>query len=157
MIINFSRKSPVITSTLMKDYVFFDTHTQKYIKPIPQVFHVCSTQGLKSSFLCPSGSIFNQRHFVCDWWYDFICEQALELYSLNDALNDPNSSTDPTVTPSSNDDNADRYNQLPLAPVQFNSISTGSNIDLSLASSGYTNNLRDEANLIYEDYNNGKM
>ncbi|XP_058804174.1 GATA zinc finger domain-containing protein 14-like [Phymastichus coffea] len=118
-----------------------------------QVFHVCSTQGLKSSFLCPSGSIFNQRHFVCDWWYDFICEQALELYSLNDALNDPNSSTDPPL-PSTSDDITDRYNQLPLTPIQFNSIAAGSNADLSLASSGYTNNLRDETNLIYEDYNN---
>ncbi|XP_066581994.1 1-phosphatidylinositol 3-phosphate 5-kinase-like [Prorops nasuta] len=52
-----------------------------------QVFHVCNTGGVKASFLCPSGSIFNQKYFVCDWWYDFECDNALELYSLNDKLN----------------------------------------------------------------------
>ncbi|KAJ8678722.1 hypothetical protein QAD02_014509 [Eretmocerus hayati] len=113
-----------------------------------QVFHVCSTQGSKSSFLCPSGSVFNQRHFVCDWWYDFECERALELYSLNDALNDVSSNSD--------DDRTDPAQQeSPGAPLQSNSIDTGRsgvNSDLSLASSGYANNLRDESNLIYEDY-----
>ncbi|XP_014227678.1 bromodomain-containing protein DDB_G0280777-like [Trichogramma pretiosum] len=127
-----------------------------------QVFHVCSTQGSKSSFLCPSGSIFNQRHFVCDWWYDFVCDHALDLYSLNDALNDRtgpepqrtrNRATSPsppqaTSTTERSRDHQDRYS---LAPLQSNSLS-GGNHDLSLASSGYTNNLRDEANLIYEDY-----
>nr|AWK28267.1 cuticular protein [Nilaparvata lugens] len=35
-----------------------------------QVFHVCSTPPLiiKSSFLCPNGSIFSQEHSVCEWW-----------------------------------------------------------------------------------------
>lgn len=52
-----------------------------------QVFHVCNTGGVKSTFVCPSGSIFNQKYFVCDWWYDFECDDATDLYSLNDEVN----------------------------------------------------------------------
>ncbi|XP_046489908.1 uncharacterized protein [Neodiprion pinetum] len=52
-----------------------------------QVFHVCNTDGQKSSFICPSGSIFNQKYFVCDWWYDFECDDATDLYSLNEKVN----------------------------------------------------------------------
>ena len=102
---------------------------------------MCGAQGSKSSFLCPSGSIFNQRHFVCDWWYDFVCELAPELYSLNKALDEPEPITD-------------QPEDVPGAPLQSNSLA-GS--DLSLASSGYPNNIRDEANLIYEDYAPVKM
>ncbi|XP_008214451.1 homeobox protein 2-like [Nasonia vitripennis] len=107
-----------------------------------QVFHVCSTNGAKSSFLCPSGSVFNQRHFVCDWWYDFICEQAPKLYALNRGLDDRLET--PSSTPS-----------LPI-DSSFNSIA-GPGGDLSLASSGYPNNIRDDANSIYEDYTSVKI
>ena len=36
-----------------------------------------------SSFLCPVGTIFHQRYFVCVWWYDFDCATAQSLYELN--------------------------------------------------------------------------
>ncbi|XP_033211366.1 GATA zinc finger domain-containing protein 14-like [Belonocnema kinseyi] len=52
-----------------------------------QVFHVCNVGGVKNSFLCPPGSIFNQKYLVCDWWYDFECENASDLYSLNESIN----------------------------------------------------------------------
>lgn len=42
---------------------------------------------VKSSFLCPPGSIFNQKYLVCDWWYDFECEHASDLFSFKDTLN----------------------------------------------------------------------
>merc|ERR1712179_247843 len=40
----------------------------------------------KYSFLCPNGTIFNQNYFICDWWFNFDCAQAEDLYSLNDDI-----------------------------------------------------------------------
>merc|ERR1711874_771208 len=55
-----------------------------------QVFHICTADGAgglaKYSFLCPNGTIFNQNHFICDWWFNFDCAQAEDLYSLNDDI-----------------------------------------------------------------------
>lgn len=48
-----------------------------------QVFHVCHSQHSKTSFLCPEGTIFNQRHSVCDWWYNVDCTDSIDLF-LND-------------------------------------------------------------------------
>ncbi|XP_066985510.1 uncharacterized protein [Macrobrachium rosenbergii] len=37
-----------------------------------QAFHICL--GRKShSFLCPIGTMFNQKLLVCDWWYNSVC------------------------------------------------------------------------------------
>ncbi|XP_076640701.1 uncharacterized protein LOC143352260 [Halictus rubicundus] len=51
-----------------------------------QVYHICHDgreghQG--ASFLCPNGTIFSQREFSCDWWYNVKCAEAIALYSLN--------------------------------------------------------------------------
>ncbi|XP_034656263.1 uncharacterized protein LOC117893683 [Drosophila subobscura] len=51
-----------------------------------QAYHVCHDgreghQGAK--FLCTNGTIFNQKEFACDWWYNVKCEEALSLYHLN--------------------------------------------------------------------------
>merc|ERR1712218_395923 len=55
-----------------------------------QVFHICTSDGKgglgKYSFLCPNGTIFNQNYFICDWWFNFDCEGAADLYSLNDEI-----------------------------------------------------------------------
>jgi len=55
-----------------------------------QVFHICTADGAgglaKYSFLCPNGTIFNQNYFICDWWFNFDCSTAEELYSLNDEI-----------------------------------------------------------------------
>merc|ERR1712060_481241 len=55
-----------------------------------QAFHICTADGAgglaKYSFLCPNGTIFNQNYFICDWWFNFDCAQAEELYSLNDEI-----------------------------------------------------------------------
>ena len=55
-----------------------------------QVFHICTADGqgglAKYSFLCPNGTIFNQNYFICDWWFNFDCATAEELYSLNDEI-----------------------------------------------------------------------
>jgi hypothetical protein len=38
------------------------------------------------SVLCPNGTIFNQNYFICDWWFNFDCSTAEDLYSLNDEI-----------------------------------------------------------------------
>ncbi|XP_074593682.1 uncharacterized protein LOC141849314 [Brevipalpus obovatus] len=53
-----------------------------------QVWHMC--QGIsKHSFLCPNGTIFNQRSGICDWWYNVDCDPV------------PGSSALPSSQPSS--------------------------------------------------------
>ena len=54
-----------------------------------QVFHVCHHDGRQDSFLCPNGTVFNQKYFVCDWWYNFNCEDAPFFYPVNAALGHP--------------------------------------------------------------------
>nr|XP_053640566.1 mucin-2-like isoform X1 [Cherax quadricarinatus] len=51
-----------------------------------QTFHICQDDGRQDSFLCPNGTVFNQQYFVCDWWYNFACDQATRFYSLNALL-----------------------------------------------------------------------
>jgi hypothetical protein len=55
-----------------------------------QAFHICTADGqgglAKYSFLCPNGTIFNQNYFICDWWFNFDCSTAEELYSLNEDI-----------------------------------------------------------------------
>ena len=56
---------------------------------IPQVFHICHRSGRRDSFLCPNGTVFNQKYFVCDWWYNFKCEDAPFFYPVNAAIGHP--------------------------------------------------------------------
>merc|ERR1740123_2057429 len=55
-----------------------------------QAFHICTADGAgglaKYSFLCPNGTLFNQNYFICDWWFNFDCSTAEELYSLGSVL-----------------------------------------------------------------------
>ncbi|KAI9565615.1 hypothetical protein GHT06_009407 [Daphnia sinensis] len=48
-----------------------------------QVFHVCDISGRQDSFLCPNGTIFSQKLFACDWWYNVQCSATREHYQLN--------------------------------------------------------------------------
>lgn len=71
----------------------FSCKSQKYpgyyadIEARCQVFHICAN-GLKYDFLCPNGTIFHQRYFVCVWWNQFECNTAESLYSSNENLYD---------------------------------------------------------------------
>ena len=38
------------------------------------------------SFLCPNGTLFDQRYFVCDYWFNVDCSQAESLYYLNEVI-----------------------------------------------------------------------
>merc|ERR1712083_222573 len=55
-----------------------------------QAFHICTADGAgglaKYSFLCPNGTLFNQNYFICDWWFNFDCSTAEDLYALNDEI-----------------------------------------------------------------------
>ncbi|KAH9424727.1 hypothetical protein DERP_012711 [Dermatophagoides pteronyssinus] len=51
-----------------------------------QVFHICQEDGRHDAFLCPNGTIFSQRHFVCVWWYEFDCMDSPAFYGLNAEL-----------------------------------------------------------------------
>ena len=55
-----------------------------------QAFHICTADGAGGlatySFLCPNGTLFNQNYFICDWWFNFDCATAQDLYSLNDEI-----------------------------------------------------------------------
>jgi len=49
-----------------------------------QAYHICLRGPgdlFPVSFLCPNGTLFNQRIFVCDWWFNVDCEGASSLYS----------------------------------------------------------------------------
>ncbi|XP_076357791.1 uncharacterized protein LOC143250732 isoform X2 [Tachypleus tridentatus] len=48
-----------------------------------QIYHVCFPDARNASFLCANGTVFNQRYFVCDWWFNFDCSKAPDLYNLN--------------------------------------------------------------------------
>ncbi|XP_031622918.1 uncharacterized protein LOC116340513 [Contarinia nasturtii] len=48
-----------------------------------QSYHVCHEGHPESSFLCTNGTIFNQKEFTCDWWYNVDCNQAPSFYNLN--------------------------------------------------------------------------
>ncbi|XP_046654828.1 uncharacterized protein LOC124348638 [Daphnia pulicaria] len=47
-----------------------------------QVFHVCH-DGRKFSFLCPNGTIFDQKVFVCNWYFNVDCAASKDFYDLN--------------------------------------------------------------------------
>jgi len=48
-----------------------------------QTYRVCDTNRQDDRgavFLCPNGTLFNQKEFSCDWWYNVDCAQAPQLY-----------------------------------------------------------------------------
>ncbi|XP_035910392.1 uncharacterized protein LOC118511419 isoform X2 [Anopheles stephensi] len=54
-----------------------------------QVFRVCAntdSTGRGFAFLCPNGTLFNQRHLVCDWYMNVRCEESESLYHVNEAI-----------------------------------------------------------------------
>lgn len=81
-----------------------------------QVFHICETGGQKHSFLCPSGSIFNQKYLVCDWWYEFACENAADFFADQQELIKLHDESNANEYPSLNDgaQNSASYSQQSL-------------------------------------------
>uniref|UniRef100_A0A034V053 Coiled-coil domain-containing protein 93 n=1 Tax=Bactrocera dorsalis TaxID=27457 RepID=A0A034V053_BACDO len=53
-----------------------------------QAFRICAhtargTQGF--GFLCPNGTLFSQKNFVCDWYRNVNCAESEQYYSKNSA------------------------------------------------------------------------
>lgn len=69
----------------------FTCHSQKHpgyyadVETYCQVFHICAN-GLKYDFLCPNGTIFDQRYFVCTPRHRFNCSTAESLYDVKENL-----------------------------------------------------------------------
>ncbi|KAG1683214.1 hypothetical protein GQR58_010120 [Nymphon striatum] len=51
-----------------------------------QVFHFCQAGGIKSSFLCPNGTLYNQAKLACEWWHNVDCSSTPNHYHVNDRL-----------------------------------------------------------------------
>lgn len=51
-----------------------------------QVFHICQADDRMDSFLCPNGTIFSQKNFVCVWWWQYDCAQTEKDWALNENL-----------------------------------------------------------------------
>merc|ERR1711878_218468 len=77
-----------------------------------QAFHICTADGAgglaKYSFLCPNGTLFNQNYFICDWWFNFDCSSAEDLYSINDDIAAERAEIDAAAAAAS-DANLDSY------------------------------------------------
>ncbi|GAB6029052.1 hypothetical protein CHUAL_004838 [Chamberlinius hualienensis] len=54
-----------------------------------QVFHFCDLNThQKHSFLCPNGTVLDQRYSVCVWWYSSLeCDNAPNYYQCNENYN----------------------------------------------------------------------
>jgi hypothetical protein len=48
-----------------------------------QAYHVCDEHYKLSSFLCTNGTLFSQKLFTCDHWYNVDCSEAVHYYNLN--------------------------------------------------------------------------
>lgn len=53
-----------------------------------QAYHVCYNRR-KDTFICPTGTLFNQQIMACDFWYNVNCETATEYYNMNIPLYHP--------------------------------------------------------------------
>lgn len=51
-----------------------------------QVWHYCQPDGRHDAFLCPNGTIFDQRNRVCNWWYNVNCQESHYWYAINHDL-----------------------------------------------------------------------
>lgn len=38
------------------------------------------------TFLCPNGTLFNQKFMICDWYYNVVCKGSDQYYSMNRIL-----------------------------------------------------------------------
>jgi len=82
------RDFPTLGSIPMTSFSCIGTKAGFYadIEANCQVYHYCHFDGRQDSFLCSNGTVFNQKVFTCDWWYNVNCAASEDLYSLNDNL-----------------------------------------------------------------------
>ncbi|XP_055380078.1 uncharacterized protein DDB_G0283357-like [Condylostylus longicornis] len=57
-----------------------------------QVFRICTNTDLSGegfAFLCPNGTLFSQRDFVCDWYRNVDCTESENFYFKNEGIGTP--------------------------------------------------------------------
>ncbi|XP_050738060.1 uncharacterized protein LOC127009238 [Eriocheir sinensis] len=84
-----------------------------------QVWHYCKTDGLKESFLCPNGTIYNQDNRVCEWWFNVSCD--MDRLSQQARVNEdlyivPSPKPDQPYGPNQAYPAEDQYQQPPPRP-----------------------------------------
>ncbi|KAL7047672.1 hypothetical protein ACKWTF_003081 [Chironomus riparius] len=87
------RDYPIFATAPETGFSCDDKHYGYYadIEARCQVFHICANTAGSSKgfeFLCPNGTLFNQRFFVCDWYMNVDCEGSDKYFNLNDLIGD---------------------------------------------------------------------
>ena len=72
-------KEPLLVIFLTFNEIFF-------LNSALQVFHMCQHNGRSNAFLCPVGTLFDQRHLVCNWWNKVDCSDAPSYYFVNENI-----------------------------------------------------------------------
>ncbi|XP_067004508.1 U-scoloptoxin(01)-Er1a [Anabrus simplex] len=49
-----------------------------------QIFHMCDEDGRRIPYICANDTSFNQQYRICDWDYNFECQETPQWYYLNE-------------------------------------------------------------------------
>lgn len=49
-----------------------------------QLFHMCDEDGRRIPHMCANDTAFNQEYRICDWQYNFDCDNAQDWFYLNE-------------------------------------------------------------------------
>ncbi|XP_002138424.2 uncharacterized protein YMR317W isoform X1 [Drosophila pseudoobscura] len=81
---------PILSTPPKTSFVCKGRHEGYYadVESRCQAFRICahtarSPQGF--GFLCPNGTLFSQKNFVCDWYRNVICDDSERYYDMNAA------------------------------------------------------------------------
>ncbi|XP_030384849.1 uncharacterized protein YMR317W [Scaptodrosophila lebanonensis] len=79
---------PILSTVPKTSFVCQGRHEGYYadVESRCQAFRICahtarSAQGF--GFLCPNGTLFSQKHFVCDWYRNVNCDESEQYYEKN--------------------------------------------------------------------------
>ncbi|KAH8277952.1 hypothetical protein KR018_010805 [Drosophila ironensis] len=80
---------PILSAPPKTSFVCKGRHEGYYadVESRCQAFRICahtarSPQGF--GFLCPNGTLFSQKHFVCDWYRNVNCDESEKFYDMNE-------------------------------------------------------------------------
>ncbi|XP_017094256.2 nuclear factor of activated T-cells 5 [Drosophila bipectinata] len=80
---------PILSAPPKTSFVCRGRHEGYYadVESRCQAFRICahtarSPQGF--GFLCPNGTLFSQKHFVCDWYRNVNCDESERFYDMNE-------------------------------------------------------------------------
>ncbi|XP_017010227.2 uncharacterized protein [Drosophila takahashii] len=80
---------PILSSPPKTSFVCKGRHEGYYadVESRCQAFRICAhtartAQGF--GFLCPNGTLFSQKNFVCDWYRNVNCDESERFYEMNE-------------------------------------------------------------------------